>query len=76
VQEWNADQAEGGHMLAMNHWGDVSAGEYRALLAGNKKRWLSARMLQSVARLATCIWHVRFNLKFGKPFKAQEQRAA
>ena len=45
MQEWNAGQREGGHRLAMNHWGDVSAQEYRALLAGNKKRWLSARML-------------------------------
>jgi cathepsin L len=45
IREWNADQPEGGHMLAMNHWGDVSAGEYRALLAGNKKRrseWAAA----------------------------------
>ena len=38
MQHWNAEQPEGGHKLAMNHWGDMSAEEYRALLAGNKKR--------------------------------------
>jgi hypothetical protein len=38
VQEWNVEQPDGGHKLAINHWGDVSAEEYRALLAGNKKR--------------------------------------
>lgn len=37
LQEWNAAQQEGGHQLAMNHWGDVSAAEYRSLLAGNKR---------------------------------------
>lgn len=38
AQEWNAAQADGGHQLAMNHWGDVSAAEYRSLLAGNKRQ--------------------------------------
>lgn len=52
MQKWNANQPEGGHMLAMNHWGDVSAEEYRALLAGNKKRWLSQPTLQPVVSLS------------------------
>jgi hypothetical protein len=38
IQEWNAAQRDGGHQLAMNHWGDVPAEEYRALLAGNKRQ--------------------------------------